>query len=142
MHIVFIWKKFLYRAFLTTSGELRVVPLGKWTKHNPYQRYKAYTNGQKLFKQENGQWTIHNLHTKDHRQHIYDKEQNHEVAVLPEGAIPVDIKHQNQNYIVTSIPAKAMDHIIPTLSTKLARRIKQQKSEVLFQDIMLLEDMK
>jgi hypothetical protein len=62
------------------------------------------------------------------------------VAALPSGAVPIDIKHRHEEYIVTGHTGKAIDNIQPSSPHRLARKIKQRKADVLFCDVKLLED--
>lgn len=85
------------------------------------------------------QWTVYVSHAKDQQHRIFLRKPIDKVEKLPNGATTIDIKHQQEEYIVTGNSAKEVERIKPSPPHKLARKIKQRKADVLFFDATLIE---
>jgi hypothetical protein len=131
------WKKYLLRAFTTSSRELRN-PLGDWMKRNETRCYYVYWSAASkalLLQQEENLWRRFPLVKSSRRQNFFSK--NHNATVpLPTDVTPAEIILETQQHYITGKLAKMLPKHKPRENT-LLEKILHQSKKVFFQNIEL-----
>jgi hypothetical protein len=98
-----IWRKFIFRAFTYESGKLRR-SLGHWTQFNKTREHNSYCNEEATLlytRSPEGRWRAHARRCAGRRCLIFQSESS-DLGELPQPAIPIDIKAQTNDNIITS----------------------------------------
>lgn len=133
-----IWKKFLSRAFKTTSGRLQAT-LGKWTQRNTTREHNAYWSPSLkalLLPDGRNRWNHHKLINAGRRQNYFNKKSD-QSSNLHDDAVPADVSAETGKHYITGTLAEWHKTFIPqpnTFNEKLAR----QHNNTLFSTIELL----
>jgi hypothetical protein len=133
-----IWKKFLSRAFLMTSGKSRV-KLGKWTHRNPTREYNTYWStslSTLLLTNDCNSWNHHRMIQTGRRQNYFEKTTNRSSS-LPDDAVPAEITADTNQYYITGTLAE-WHKKTPSRTTTFLEKIVHQQNDTLFSTIEVL----